>query len=126
MRDPRGLVIAVTGGARGIGAAAAANLARKGAKVAIGDLDGDAAAKTAADIPGAFGLRLDVSDPGSYRAFLDEVAARLGPSDVLVANAGGNVGIGNSCAGSSESALAKPGSRVSSTTDSPAASLACA
>jgi NAD(P)-dependent dehydrogenase (short-subunit alcohol dehydrogenase family) len=88
MHDPRGLVIAVTGGARGIGAAAAANLARKGAKIAIGDIDGDAASKTAADIPGAVGLHLDVSDPGSYRAFLDEVAARLGPIDVLVLNAG--------------------------------------
>jgi short-subunit dehydrogenase len=88
MRDPRGLVIAVTGGARGIGAAAAANLAGKGAKVVIGDIDGDAAAKTAADIPGVVGLPLDVSDPGSYRAFLDEVAAQLGAIDVLVANAG--------------------------------------
>ena len=88
MRNPRGLVIAVTGGARGIGAAAAANLAGKGAKVAIGDIDGDAAANTAADIPGAVGLPLDVSDPGSYRAFLDEVAAQLGAPDVLVANAG--------------------------------------
>src|SRR6516165_2333561 len=88
MHDPRGLVIAVTGGARGIGAAAAANLTRKGAKIAIGDIDGDAAAKTAADIPGAVGLHLDVSDPGSYRAFLDEVAARLGAIDVLVLNAG--------------------------------------
>jgi NAD(P)-dependent dehydrogenase (short-subunit alcohol dehydrogenase family) len=90
MADPRGLVVAVTGGAGGIGAATARLLARAGARVAVGDLDGDAAARTAEDLPGtgAIGMRLDVTDPDSYHAFLDGVRDRLGPLDVLVANAG--------------------------------------
>jgi NAD(P)-dependent dehydrogenase (short-subunit alcohol dehydrogenase family) len=90
-RAPRGPVVAVTGGAGGIGAATAARLARAGARVAVGDLDGAAAARTAEGLPGAetsIGLPLDVTDPGSYRAFLDAVHDRLGPLDVLVANAG--------------------------------------
>jgi short-subunit dehydrogenase len=82
------LVVAITGGARGIGAAAAATLAGGGAQVAIGDIDGTEAAKTAAHLKGAIGLELDVTDVDSYRAFLEEVTATLGPVDVLVANAG--------------------------------------
>lgn len=88
MADPQGMVVAVTGGAGGIGAATAARLARAGARVAVGDLDGGAAARTAEGLPGAIGLPLDVTDPDSYRAFLAEVRERLGPLDVLVANAG--------------------------------------
>jgi NAD(P)-dependent dehydrogenase (short-subunit alcohol dehydrogenase family) len=86
--DARGLVVAITGGARGIGAAAAATLAAAGARVAIGDIDGDAAATTAAGLPGAVGLQLDVTDPSSHQRFLEDVTDRLGPVDVLVANAG--------------------------------------
>ncbi|MFC7618224.1 SDR family NAD(P)-dependent oxidoreductase [Actinokineospora soli] len=78
----RGRVVAITGGARGIGAAAAAKLVAAGARVAIGDLD------VAGAPAGALALPLDVTDTGSYRRFLDEVAVRLGPIDVLVANAG--------------------------------------
>lgn len=88
MTDPRDLVVAVTGGAGGIGAATAERLARAGARVAIGDLDGESAAATAAALPGAIGLPLDVTDAGSYRSFLTAVRERLGPLDVLVANAG--------------------------------------
>lgn len=88
MADPRGLVVAITGGARGIGAATAATLADAGAKVAIGDIDGDAAAATAAQLPDAIGLPFDVTDPESHQRFLDAVAQRIGLIDVLVANAG--------------------------------------
>ena len=42
-RSVSGRVVAITGGARGIGHATAAALARQGARVAIGDLDGDLA-----------------------------------------------------------------------------------
>jgi NAD(P)-dependent dehydrogenase (short-subunit alcohol dehydrogenase family) len=86
-RSLRGKVAAVTGGARGIGRATAHALARAGAKVAIGDLDGDLAARTASEI-GALGLRLDVTDRESFAAFLDEVETALGPLDILVNNAG--------------------------------------
>jgi NAD(P)-dependent dehydrogenase (short-subunit alcohol dehydrogenase family) len=88
-RSLYGTVVAITGGARGIGRATADALAREGAKVAIGDLDADLAAKEAAAIGGdAVGLGLDVTDRASFEAFIDAVEERLGPLDVLVNNAG--------------------------------------
>ena len=43
-------VVAITGGARGIGAAVAREAARRGARVAIGDVDLELAGRTAAEI----------------------------------------------------------------------------
>ena len=84
-----GKVVAITGGARGIGAATATALARKGAKVAIGDLDLDVAEATATRIGGGtLAIRLDVTDAKSFASFLDEVEQKLGPLDVMVNNAG--------------------------------------
>src|SRR4051812_7555319 len=85
-----GRSVAITGGARGLGLALARPLAAKGARVAIGDLDGDLAGVEAAALPGPgphAGFGLDVTDPESFRAFLDQ-AAELGPLDVLINNAG--------------------------------------
>ncbi|HET9876742.1 MAG TPA: SDR family oxidoreductase [Mycobacterium sp.] len=82
-------VVAVTGGARGIGREIAAELAAAGARVAIGDLDGETARATAARLPGAVrGFDLDVTDAASFQAFLDAVESLWGPIDVLVCNAG--------------------------------------
>ncbi|MEA2349398.1 MAG: hypothetical protein QOG86_339 [Thermoleophilaceae bacterium] len=84
-----GRVVAVTGGARGIGGAIAASLASRGARVAIGDVDGDAAVRAADELGGeAVGLQVDVTDRESFERFLDEARDRLGPLDVLVNNAG--------------------------------------
>ena len=84
-----GRVVAITGGARGIGRATATALIGTGARVAIGDLDADFAATTAAELGGgAVGLALDVTDRESFARFLDQVEARLGPLDVLINNAG--------------------------------------
>ena len=84
-----GRVAVVTGGGRGIGKALALALATEGCRVAIGDVDGDAAEAAAAELGGdAVGLRLDVTDRPGFTAFLDEVERRLGPIDVLVNNAG--------------------------------------
>jgi short-subunit dehydrogenase len=85
--------VAVTGGARGIGRAIAARLAADGARVAIGDRDGDAARATATELDRSaagevVGLDLDVTDTDSFTAFLDDIEARWGPVDVLVNNAG--------------------------------------
>jgi NAD(P)-dependent dehydrogenase (short-subunit alcohol dehydrogenase family) len=91
-KDPRSLtgnVVAITGGGRGIGRATALALAREGARVAVGDLDREAAASVAAELGGdALGLPLDVTDHAGFTAFLDEVEQLLGPLDVLINNAG--------------------------------------
>ena len=88
-RPLSGSVVAITGGARGIGQATARALSHHGACVAIGDLDGDLAAQVAAELGGdAFGVGIDVTDNGAFTAFLDGVEHRLGPLDVLVNNAG--------------------------------------
>jgi NAD(P)-dependent dehydrogenase (short-subunit alcohol dehydrogenase family) len=88
-RSLSGQVVAITGGARGIGHATARALSRQCARVAIGDLDGEIAAHAAAQLGGdAFGVGIDVTDNGAFTAFLDGVEHRLGPLDVLVNNAG--------------------------------------
>src|SRR2546421_4537898 len=82
-------VVAITGGARGIGHATARALALQGARVAIGDLDGDRADAVATQLgAAAFGVGVDVTDNAAFTAFLDGVEHRLGPLDVLVNNAG--------------------------------------
>jgi NADP-dependent 3-hydroxy acid dehydrogenase YdfG len=91
-REPRSLqgkVVAITGGARGIGKATAQALVRKGAKVAIGDLDKTLAEQTAEQLGGeTLALELDVTDRDSFEGFLDQVEERLGSLDVLINNAG--------------------------------------
>jgi NAD(P)-dependent dehydrogenase (short-subunit alcohol dehydrogenase family) len=84
-----GKVVAITGGARGIGKATATALVRKGCRVAIGDLDLALAEETAAGLGGGtIALPLDVTDRGSFAAFLAAAERELGPLDVLVNNAG--------------------------------------
>jgi NAD(P)-dependent dehydrogenase (short-subunit alcohol dehydrogenase family) len=85
-----GRVVAITGGARGLGLATAKALAARGARVVIGDLDGQLASVEAAALPGPgphAGYALDVTDPDSFAAFLDQ-AGELGQLDVIVNNAG--------------------------------------
>jgi NAD(P)-dependent dehydrogenase (short-subunit alcohol dehydrogenase family) len=80
-------VVAITGAARGIGRAAASALIADGARVAIGDLDGELTRRVADEI-GASGHELDVTDEQSFRHFLDAAEEAHGPLDVLVNNAG--------------------------------------
>jgi NAD(P)-dependent dehydrogenase (short-subunit alcohol dehydrogenase family) len=88
-RSLSGKVVAITGGARGIGKATATALVRKGCRVAIGDLDLALAERTAAELGGGtIALALDVTDRDSFLAFLDEAERQLGPLDLLVNNAG--------------------------------------
>jgi NAD(P)-dependent dehydrogenase (short-subunit alcohol dehydrogenase family) len=86
-RELRGKVVAVTGGARGIGLEIAKALVAEGAQVAIGDID-DKLAQAAARPLGAHAAKLDVRDLASFEAFLDSARRALGPVDVLVNNAG--------------------------------------
>ena len=78
----------VTGAARGIGAAIATELAGAGARVAVADIDLDAARATAEQLPDAIAVHLDVSSVASTRAAVQQVTEDLGPIDVLVNNAG--------------------------------------
>jgi NAD(P)-dependent dehydrogenase (short-subunit alcohol dehydrogenase family) len=74
-------VVAITGGARGIGLATAQALHAQGAR----DEAIRAAQALGSDVLSA---RLDVTDQGSFRDFLALVERELGPLDVLVNNAG--------------------------------------
>jgi NAD(P)-dependent dehydrogenase (short-subunit alcohol dehydrogenase family) len=88
-RSLAGKVVAITGGARGIGRATAAALIAQGARVAIGDIDAPLAEQTASELgSGTVGLPLDVTNRASFDAFLTETEQRLGPLDVLINNAG--------------------------------------
>lgn len=77
-----GLTAIVTGGASGIGAATAALLVERGARVAVLDLTPEAAG------PGVVALRCDVSDDESVRSAVAEAAERLGGIDIVINNAG--------------------------------------
>ena len=83
----------VTGAGAGIGQAVAETLARFGARVAILEIDPDAAARSADAIRAAGGealaLPTDVRDAAAVERAVDETATRLGDIDVLVNNAGG-------------------------------------
>jgi 3-hydroxybutyrate dehydrogenase len=86
-------VCIVTGAASGIGKAIAERYAREGAKVAIADLNMDAATATAAEIdagtPGAaMGVAMDVTSEDQVNAGVAAVVAAWGGVDVLVSNAG--------------------------------------
>jgi NAD(P)-dependent dehydrogenase (short-subunit alcohol dehydrogenase family) len=84
-----GRVVAITGGARGIGKATAQALVREGARVGIGDLDVDLAQSTASELGDSVrAYQLDVTSRPSFAAFLDSVESDLGPVDVLINNAG--------------------------------------
>jgi NADP-dependent 3-hydroxy acid dehydrogenase YdfG len=80
-------VVAVTGGARGIGLAIAEALRAEGARISIGDVDIALAQKEAARL-GAFAHVLDVRQHDSFAAFLQATEEALGPVDILVNNAG--------------------------------------
>jgi len=78
----------ITGAARGIGRAFAEAYVGEGATVAIGDINLEAAEKTAAEIgPSAYAVKLDVTDLNSIDQAIKAVEARAGGLDILVNNA---------------------------------------
>ena len=88
----RGKVVLVTGAGRGIGRAIVERFGGAGAAVAVNDIDGDAAAATAAAISQrgdtATAVPADVSDSAQVSDMVDAVMAAHGRIDVLVNNAG--------------------------------------
>ncbi len=84
----KGTVVAITGGARGIGYCTAQRLIADGAQVAIGDVDAERLKEAVGELGITAYAQLDVTDPDSFERFLDHVEDVLGPIDVLVNNAG--------------------------------------
>lgn len=79
----------VTGAAHGIGAAITRAFATAGARVAVTDLDGDAAEALANELGGGCrAWRLDVTHRGDVARAFEAATNALGPLQVVVANAG--------------------------------------
>ena len=85
--EVRNRVAIVTGGAHGIGRAQCRALKMEGARVAVADLDIDAAEKVAREI-GGIALQMDVAEAGSIAAGVERTEAELGSVDIFVSNAG--------------------------------------
>lgn len=88
MRGDAGRVALVTGASGGIGAATARLLARDGCRVALTYLRHREAAEALAAEIGGRAWALDLRDRAATAPVLDEIAAELGPVQVLVLNAG--------------------------------------
>jgi 2-hydroxycyclohexanecarboxyl-CoA dehydrogenase len=87
--------VVITGGGGGIGGATCRKFAQEGAKVAVLDLNLDAAEKVAAEIRAAGGtaeaFKCDIADRASVDEAVAAIESKLGPIDVLVNNAGWDV-----------------------------------
>src|SRR3954449_3290281 len=90
--DFKGQVALVTGAAKGMGLATARMFAESGASVVLADLDGDLAAKEAAQIVRdggiAIGTACDVADEAQVAAMVDRTVAEYGRLDMAFNNAG--------------------------------------
>lgn len=83
-----GKVVFVTGGASGLGEAAARRLDAEGASVAVADIDGAKAAAIVKELRDARAITVDVSDPASVERAVAEAVEVFGRIDVVVNNAG--------------------------------------
>ena len=92
MKDFTGKVAVITGAGSGIGRALALELATRGARLALSDVDDVAVADTAASCEKlgaqAKGYRLDVADRAAVTAHAEEVVGEYGRVNLVVNNAG--------------------------------------
>jgi NAD(P)-dependent dehydrogenase (short-subunit alcohol dehydrogenase family) len=85
--DPRGHAAIVTGGGSGLGAETAAQLAQRGAKVAVLDVNAEGARATADKI-GGLAITCDVADSDAATAALKQARDAQGPARILINCAG--------------------------------------
>lgn len=88
MRSLEGTVVLVTGGSAGIGRITARRLVRYGARVAICGRDQERLDAALAEMPEAWGMRCDVTDPADRALLVRAVVEHFGRIDALVNNAG--------------------------------------
>jgi NAD(P)-dependent dehydrogenase (short-subunit alcohol dehydrogenase family) len=92
VKDFRGKVAVITGGASGVGRSLAFALGRRGAKIAIGDVDGSAMEQVGQDLASenieAIVEHCDVTSLESLVALADAATEKLGGLDLVFANAG--------------------------------------
>ena len=92
MTDTHCRVAVVTGGASGMGEATCHELGRRSLKVAVLDVDGEAAGRVAEQLRSAgvtaLGVEVDVTDRSAVEGAFATVRAELGPVAVLVTSAG--------------------------------------
>jgi NAD(P)-dependent dehydrogenase (short-subunit alcohol dehydrogenase family) len=85
-------VAVVTGGGSGMGRAICQHLARQGNKVAVLDINGEAASAVAEEVGAeggtSLGAPVDISDRAAIDAALDEVRTAFGPVGIMVTSAG--------------------------------------
>jgi 2-hydroxycyclohexanecarboxyl-CoA dehydrogenase len=95
MRGLSDKIVIVTGGGGGIGTATCQRFAEEGAKVAVFDIDKDAAARAVAQITAAGGkaeaFACDITDHAACQSAVRSVEAAVGSVDILVNNAGWDV-----------------------------------
>lgn len=92
MRDLRGKVVLITGGAHGIGKETARAFAREGARLVLSDINQERLDETVGELTAegheVIGLQVDLRDREQVYGMVDEATERMGSLDVLVNNAG--------------------------------------
>src|ERR1017187_9249414 len=92
MRDFKGKVAVITGGASGLGRAMAERFAREGMSIVLADVEPNALAKAEAEMKAAgtkvIGVRTDVSKAADVEALAQQTLAAFGAVHVLANNAG--------------------------------------
>ncbi|WP_043806763.1 SDR family oxidoreductase [Rhodococcus triatomae] len=92
-----GRVVLVAGAATGLGADSAHRLAREGARIVVGDIDGDGAKRTADTITASGGdaiaVQFDIADDDSVRSLVSTAVTSYGGLDAVHVNAGDMVSV---------------------------------